>query len=593
MGDSAGISDGARTNQAGELMDKNKGAAEKIKKMMRDPIAYMRAFIYIRTKDKSLKKLEVNEPQKKLYEVIRQKEEAGQPVRIVILKARQMGFSTFTEALFFVRSVTRRNVHTLIVAHRNDATRNLLRMNNLFFNKLPEIIKPMRAASNASEIIFANPSRDPETKAGNPGLESYIRCMTAGDGIGRSDTTDNLHASELAFWKGDPEEIMLGLMQAVPNLKGTCVIVESTANGYNYFQRFWKDAESGENGFTPVFFAWFELSEYQMDVEPGTVWTEEEKEIQETYHLTERQMAWRRWCIRTNCGGNVDKFRQEYPSNPDEAFLLSGRPFFDNALLFRLLNRLKKPLDTGIFTYEYDGIQITKIQWSHRDDGPIAIYEWPGEHHCTLGGDTAGEGSDFFTAQVIDNRSKKKLARYRFPDSEELYARQMYCLGLFYNNAMIAIECNFTTYPQRELERLGYTNFYVREKMDTYTGKPVQAFGFRTDARTRPVILALLHSQMAETGEPETELDAETIREMLVFCYDENRKPQAAEGEHDDLVMAQAIALFTSDQALAAERKDQEKGTAHWSADQWEDWRNADEATRARLLQEWGRPDGI
>lgn len=574
-------------------MEKKKNAAAALKEVLRDPIAYMRAFIYIRTKDKTLKKLKINAPQKKLYEVIRRKEEEGKPVRIVILKARQMGFSTFTEALFFVRSVTRRNVHTLIVAHRNDATRNLLRMNNLFFNKLPEAIKPMRAASNASEIIFANPSRDPEEKAGNPGLESYIRCMTAGDGIGRSDTTDNLHASELAFWKGEPEDIMLGLMQAVPNLPETCVIVESTANGYNYFQRFWKAAERGENGFTPVFFAWFELDEYQMDVEPGTVWTEEEKEIQETYHLTDRQMAWRRWCIRTDCGGNVDKFQQEYPSNPDEAFLLSGRPFFDNALLFRLLQRLEQPLDTGIFTYEYDGLQITKIRWSHREDGPIAIYEWPGEHHCTLGGDTAGEGSDFFTAQVIDNRSKKKLARYRFQDSEELYARQMYCLGTFYNNAMIAIECNFTTYPQRELERLGYTNFYVREKMDTYTGKAVQAFGFRTDARTRPVALALLHSQMAETGEPETERDAETIREMLVFCYDENRKPQAAEGEHDDLVMAQAIALFTSDQALAAEKKEKETGTAHWNADQWEDWRNADEATRARLLQEWGRPEGL
>lgn len=575
-------------------MKRERGAArDRLREIMADPIRYMRAFIWIRGKDKKLRRLDPNEPQLRLYERIREEEQAGKPVRIVILKARQMGFSTFTEALFFARSVRRRNTHTLIVAHRSDATRNLLRMNNLFYNKLPAAIKPMRAASNASEIIFANPSRDAEEKAKNPGLESYIRCMTAGDGIGRSDTTDNLHASEMAFWAGDPEDILLGLMQAMPNLPGTCAIVESTANGYNYFQRFWKAAERGENGFVPVFFPWYELREYQMDVEPGTEWTAEERELQETYGLTERQLAWRRWCIRTNCGGNVDKFRQEYPSNPDEAFLLSGRPFFDNALLFRVLERLAPPAAEGIFDYQYDGINITKIRWTPQKGGPIAIYEWPGEHKCTLGGDTAGDGSDYFAAKVIDNRSKATLARYHWRDSEELFARQMYCLGQFYNGAKIAIECNFSSYPQRELERLGYTNFYVREKVDTYTGETAKAFGFLTTARTRPVILAGLHSQMSATGAPETERDADTLREMLTFCYDDSGKAQAAEGEHDDLVMASAIALFASDQALAEERPPQERGTAKWSADQWEDWRNADETTRRRLLKEWGRPEGL
>lgn len=562
---------------------------------------YIPAFIRIRDKKSRIVPLSPNPAQEKLYSIIRREQRDGKPVRIIILKARQLGFSTFTEALFFYWNVTRRNVRTMIVAHRNDATRNLLRMNNLFYDELPEQIKPMRAASNASEIVFANPSRRQRDQDRDPGLKGYIRCMTAGPGIGRSDTTDNLHCSELAFWSGDPKDILLGLVQAVPNEAGTCVIIESTANGYNYFRELWKGAERGENGYLPVFFAWYDNPEYTMAPEAGTVWTEEEQALQARYGLAEGQLAWRRWCIRTNCAGDLDKFRQEYPSNPEEAFLLSGRPFFNNLLLNDLLEGLrqaqeKAPPMEGSFAYDYDGMHIEKIRWQDAPSGIIRIYKQPEPgRRYTIGGDTAGEGSDWFAAQVIDSVTREKMATYHYQHSEELYTRQIYCLGMHYNAALLAIECNFSTYPQRELERLGYPRFYARERMDTYTHKTVQSFGFRTDARTRPVILAGLHEFMsAESGRPDLERDQDTLAEELVFAYDEQHKPQAIVGEHDDLVMAQAIALFAAEQDAASAPEDKPKASAvQWHDDQWADYYNASPEQQRHLIDIWGRPEGL
>lgn len=578
-----------------------RATARQLGAVLKDPMRYMQAFLKIRNKQSRVVPLIPNPPQERLYKIIRQEQEAGRPVRIIILKARQLGFSTFTEALFFYWAATRRNVRTMIVAHRNDATRNLLRMNNLFYNRLPAAVKPMRAASNASELIFANPSRDPEEKAARPGLESYIRCMTAGDGIGRSDTTDNLHCSEIAFWAGDAQDILLGLVQAVPHEAGTCVIIESTANGYNYFRQIWTGAERGENGYIPVFFAWFDNPEYAMEPEPGTAWTAEEEALRARFGLTEKQLAWRRWCIRTNCAGDLEKFKQEYPSTPEEAFLLSGRPFFDNLLLDALITERQReeaaaPPKTGCFTYDYDGLRISNIRWREERDGYIRIYKQPQTgRRYTLGGDTAGEGSDWFAGQVIDSVTKEKMATYHCQHDETLYTRQIFCLGTYFNTAMLAIECNFSTYPQRELERLGYENFYVRERMDTYTHKTARSFGFRTDGSTRPVILARLHEFMDKhQGRPELERDVETLREMLVFSYNEKHRPEAIAGEHDDLVIAQAIALFASDQdAAAAPAAGPKEKAAQWREDQWVDYYNASPAQQRHLIDIWGRPEGL
>ena len=402
---------------------------------LRNPKEYCESLLVIRNKKQELVPLRFNEAQSNLYAVIRQQAALGKPIRIIILKGRQEGISTVTEALMFQDTVTRPNVKTLIVAHDSGATGNLFKMNKLFYDCLPRRMQPMRKNSNAKELVFENPTREPKEKAKRPGLRSSIRCQTAGSGsVGRSDTLTNVHISEYAFWPKDKKDLLLGIMQTVPNDPSTMVVIESTANGYDHFKELWDGAENGTNEWIPVFLPWYLEKGYRMAVPPGTEWTEEERQLQRDFGLDEEQLQWRRWCIRANCGGSVEEFRQEYPNTPAEAFLLSGTPFFDNQALAVQQMHAPEPAVTGWFTYdapEEQGEKPRNWQFTPAADGAVRIWKEPEKGvPYVLGGDTAGEGSDCFTAHVLDNRTGEQVAELQQRQSEILYGRCIVWAGI-------------------------------------------------------------------------------------------------------------------------------------------------------------------
>ena len=518
---------------------------------------YIENCLKIKTKSGTVVPFRLNDAQRKLYAVAKRQQDAGKPVRLIILKARQLGFSTLTEGLIFHACATRRNVNALIVAHREDATANLFRMSKLFYDELPAPVKPMLRASNAQELVFENPSKLRSEREARPGLRSRIRCATAGGrGIGRSDTLQCVHLSEYAFWPDGADgkaSTLAGILQAVPSLPGTMVVIESTANGFEDFKERWDAAVAGENDFEPVFFAWFENPDYSMPVVPGTEWTPEERDLKAAYRLTDEQLQWRRWCIANNCGGSLDMFRQEYPSSPGEAFLHSGTGVFDNEQIVLRLERLPSPAGRGEFT---DG------EWTERETGAITLYELPEEGvPYVLGGDTAGEGSDYFTAIVIDNVTGRIAAKLRQKYSEPEYVRQIYALGRFYNDALVAIETNFSTYPVMKLQEMEYPNQFSREREDTYTRQMRKSYGFRTDRQSRPRAIANLVEVFS--SHPEWFTDRELLEEMLTFCYNEDHRPEALAGKHDDLVMGAAITYAVRHQqrmtVLAEPEKPREK----------------------------------
>lgn len=496
---------------------------------------YIENCLKIKTKSGTVVPFRLNDAQRKLYAVAKRQQDAGKPVRLIILKARQLGFSTLTEGLIFHACATRKNVNALIVAHREDATANLFRMSKLFYDELPAPVKPMLRASNAQELVFENPSKLRSEREARPGLRSRIRCATAGGrGIGRSDTLQCVHLSEYAFWPDGADgkaSTLAGILQAVPSLPGTMVVIESTANGFEDFKERWDAAVAGENDFEPVFFAWFENPDYSMPVVPGTEWTPEERDLKAAYQLTDEQLQWRRWCIANNCGGSLDMFRQEYPASPGEAFLHSGTGVFDNEQIVLRLERLPEPAGRGEFV---DG------EWTEGETGAITLYELPEEGvPYVIGGDTAGEGSDYFTAIVIDNVSGRIVAKLRQKYSEPEYVRQICALGRFYNDALVAIETNFSTYPVMKLQEMEYPNQYSREREDTYTRQMRKSYGFRTDRQSRPRAIANLVEVFS--SHPEWFTDRELLEEMLTFCYNEDHRPEALAGKHDDLVMGAAI----------------------------------------------------
>lgn len=516
---------------------------------------YIETFIKIRDKSGSIINFKFNEPQQKLYDIIKKQKQENKPVRVIILKARQMGFSTVTESILFKETTTKFNVNTGIITHQDEATKNLFGMSKLMYDCLPDTMKPSKKASNAQELIFDNDK-------GN-GLKSKIRCMTAGSsGVGRSYTYDNLHISELAFWPGDKKKTMTGLLQAVPNYPSTMIIIESTANGFEYFKDFWDDAVNGNNDFIPLFVGWNELKDYSMPYN-GFELTEEEKNLQNDFNLTLDQLTWRRWCIKNNCSNDIDQFKQEYPISPEEAFLSTGSCFFNKEIIMNRINKVrnKKPLKRGFFSYDLEGNYISNINWIDDDKGYINIFKDVLDGHpYVLGGDTAGEGSDYFTGHVIDNSDGMQVARLRSEHiDEDEYARQIYCLGMYYNEALVGLENNYSTYPTKKLKEYGYPKMYVREVEDNIPDVVQDKFGFITNKATRPIILSILKEVFRDNISWISDLD--TLEEALVFIKNEKGRPEAEAGKHDDLIMGLAITYYIRSQqsfVVIKEEKEQE-----------------------------------
>lgn len=499
---------------------------------------YIEKYIKIRDKSGKIINLQFNEPQQRLYDIIKEQKLKNKPVRIVILKARQLGFSTIAESILFKETTTKFNVNTGIITHQDEATKNLFNMSKLMYECLPQEMKPAKKASNAQELIFDNDK--------GTGLKSKIRCMTAGSqGVGRSYTYDNLHVSELAFWPGNKKTTMTGLLQAVPNLPSTIIIIESTANGFEYFKEIWDGAVAGENDFIPLFVGWNELKDYQMPY-TGFELTSEEIQLQRDYNLSLEQLTWRRWCIRNNCSNDIEQFKQEYPITPEEAFISTGACYFNKEIIMGRINKIKniKPLRKGYFSYSINGNKISDIEFIDDDKGYIDIYEEPKEGHpYVLGGDTAGDGSDYFTGLVIDNSNSKQIAKLRHNKiDEDEYSRQIYCLGTYYNNALVGLENNYSTYPTKKLKEYDYPKMYIREVEDNIPEVIQDKYGFLTTKATRAIILAMLKEIFRDNINYINDLDV--LYEGLVFIKNEKGRPEAEQGKHDDLIMGLAITYY-------------------------------------------------
>jgi phage terminase large subunit len=176
-------------------------------------------------------------------------------------------------------------------------------------------------------------------------------------------------------------------------------------------------------------------------------------------------------------------------------------------------------------------------------NGYIKIYQVPNVPKWTeycIGGDTAGEGSDYFTGHVLDAKTGEQVAVLRHQFDADQYTKQMYCLGKYYKDALIGIEANFDSYPIKELQRLGYPKQYTREAQDTYTGRTEKRFGFKTTSLTRPTIISRLIEVVREHCE--TICDKETLEELLTIIRNEKGRIEAPQGGHDDMMMGLAIA---------------------------------------------------
>ena len=268
----------------------------------------------------------------------------------------------------------------------------------------------------------------------------------------------------------------------------------------------------------------------------------------------------------------------------------TGKSVFDARTVQRRLQENIRPVRTGMMVFDYDGLAITKIRFEDDRDGYIRIYKAPEKGvPYVLGADTAGDGSDWFVAHILDNRTGEQVAVLRQQFDEDVFAKQVYCLGKWYNDALVGVEANWSTYPIMELERLGYPRLYVRESYDNYTHKAKKSYGFLTGPKNRNAILAELIRVVRE--DIRLVSDKDTLEEMLTFVRNEHFRPEAEEGAHDDCIMALAIAHAIRPQQRYTETVQEDR--KEWSDSMKEDYWNASREERAMLIRLWGRPSNL
>lgn len=275
-----------------------------------------------------------NKGQRIFNKVWDDQEAAGKPVRIIILKARQIGFSTKTQQKLAWRVLTRPNVRAAVIAHDTKPAQEIFEMTSRFIENLP--FAPRLDTSRRDEIQAAGGSKYTVYTAGSPAVSRGI-------------SAHQVHLSEFAFY-ADPDSVYDALMQAIADEPGTAIVIESTANGMtNLYYDLWKQAVAGENDFVPIFMPWWMHDEYRRDLTQKQALAiaenlkDEEKTLVRRFKLSVNQLAWRRHTIRNKCRNNPTLFRQEYPSSPEEAFLHSGQPVFDLAAVQEAREKTEPP----------------------------------------------------------------------------------------------------------------------------------------------------------------------------------------------------------------------------------------------------------
>jgi hypothetical protein len=419
----------------------------------------------------------------------------------IILKARQMGMSTWVSGRLFLKTITRPGTLTVQVAHTQEAAESIFRMVHRFVEGLPADLRQgilRTSKSNVRQIAF-------------PKLDSEYRVESAGDAnAGRGLTINNLHCSEVARWPGDAAETLQGLRAAMPPAGE--LILESTPMGAGgCFWREWQEAPA--TGMVRHFFPWWMEEAYVGTAVCETTLTNEESELMEMHGLTYTQVGYRRQLFANYRG----LAKQEYAESPEECFLSSGECVFDREAIDRLAAELSLPIAT-------------------RMGGQLQIWYPPvADRGYLVAVDPAGGGADgdHSAVQVVDAQIGIQCAELQCKAGGYELALEVAKLAEEYNGALVVVERN-----NHGSGILAYLSGVCRyQHLYEHGGQQ----GWLTSTLSRPVMTGGLGAALVDT--PEIFSSERLLRECRTFVRHRNGKTAAQNGEHDDCLMAMAIAL--------------------------------------------------
>ena len=419
----------------------------------------------------------------------------------VVLKARQMGITTWVAGRFFLKTITRPGTLTLEVAHTQEAAEEIFRIVHRFLDWLPEELRegPLRTSrANARQIVF-------------PEIDSQYRVVSAGErNAGRGLTVQNLHCSELARWPGEPAETLAGLRAAMaPHAE---LILESTPDGVGgCFHEEWQKA--GETGMVRHFFPWWMERRYRAEAVDEASLTNEERDLMAHRELDLEQIGFRRQ-IRANFRGLA---RQEYAEDCESCFLASGDSVFELEAIEARLATMMPPVET-------------------RRNGALEIWLPPlkGKEYL-VAVDPAGGGSegDYSAAEVLEMETGLQCAEFAGHVGGLELARLVTELACEYNGALLVVERNNHGSGVLALAETvcGYKRIYRQGG---------QA-GWLTTSASRPEVLGRLDAALVER--PECFQSRKLLAECRSFVRLADGSSGARPGTHDDRVMAMAIGL--------------------------------------------------
>lgn len=484
----------------------------KVKFSFRGLIRQIESFFWVETKDGKVLPFTLNVIQNNFVDKIvnLRKDYPKKPLRVIILKGRQFGFSTLILAWFFVKCILIDNTRAVVIAHDQETTKKLFRRVRFFAKTFK--IPPRLDKESEREYSF-------------PDTNSYFYIGTAGSRVfGRGDNLTDVHCSEVAFWP-NAAEIMNGLLQAV-GMTGN-VIIETTANGVgNYFNRLWKRSYNDSSAaWTALFFKWTLFPEYEMDVPGGFKRTEAEEHLCKIHlELNDKKLQWRRWKISETepaAGFTAEQiFMQEYPFTPREAFISSGKSIFSLSAL--------EAYDPEPSVDEEDGWLI----W----DSPSG--------YSVMGIDVA-EGLENQDRSVIDiyNEYLEQVAHWAgWCDTDEL-AEKAIIMGLRYNSYVVCEINSMGVATMNVLKKKYHSRgfIYKREDFDKTSKQKIQRYGWRSTRITKGVMVADLSTAIREHQIKLNNPD--TIDECMSFVKDGKGGMAADEGANDDRVIAAGLAL--------------------------------------------------
>lgn len=498
----------------------------------------------IKDKDAKLKKLHPEDDfswaQNEFIKQVEFQHNNGQPIRIIVLKGRQVGISTVTEALLFLWCFFFPGSNTLVMSQDRDKSESLFEMTKLYWDMCPWHPLFTTTRSSTRRLSWA------ET------LSNFRVESAKGQEVGRGQTLQAVHMSEVAFW--DNEGLASSLFNAIPNRHGTAIIIESTANGVGgYFYDEWMKAIRGDSDFTPLFFPWFLHKEYTVRKTSlrESQLTQTERTLQRNFGLTLGQLAWRRRKIREE-NGDEDKFRQEFPCTWMEAFISTG----SNVFPLEALTECYFPVGE-----EYQGRKVGmtrgnlvndngKIVLSKDYSGDLQIFKKPdpkGRMQYVVGCDPSRTTyGDPACIQVLNRTTKEQVAVWRGHLTEGDLAELITLLGYWYNNAIVNVEVQGGGAGVIALlKHLRYPYIWRWRRPDQPLHKIGQAFGWVTNTLTKPWMIGAM--QHALNKRKITIHDPTTYLEMMSYTVLDGGEigPASSDGT-DDTVMALMIALITN-----------------------------------------------